>query len=340
MKTAKNIISLAALLAAAAFSASDLAAQPGCGIKPTETILLYPEGQASGKGLQEAGGPGESNGITEPEVLDNGSGAISLISDEARFDLYLPEKPNGQMVIVCPGGGYAFVSSFNEGIYVADWMTRQGIAVAVVKYRLPNGHWTVPLTDVQNTFRYCRAHAQEWGVDQIGVIGFSAGGHLAASATTLYTDRATRPDFSILIYPVISLDWKVSHGGTRTNLLGPDEKWLGREGKTFEQWEADKAMLESLVDKYSLQNNVSADTPPVFLAHSSDDTTVPVENSILFYRALRANKVPAEMHIFPKGGHGWGFSKVEYVGGDNLGYARSEFETSLLRWMKSLRDSQ
>lgn len=309
-------------------------AQPGCDIRPSETVVLYPEGQDSGKGLPEAWGPGESNGITEPESTDN-YGNISKIT-EARFDLYFPEKPNGQMVIVCPGGGYSFVSSFNEGLYVADWMTERGVTVAVVKYRLPNGHWTVPLTDVQNTFRYCRAHAGEWGVRQIGVMGFSAGGHLAACATTLYEDTQTRPDFSILIYPVISLDREISHEGTRTGLVGPGSKWLGRTGKTFSQWEKDKEQLECLIRKYSLENNVSADTPPVFLAHCTDDTTVPVKNSILFYLALKENDVPAEMHVYPQGGHGWGFSKEKYVSHDNLGYARSEFEASLARWMDSL----
>lgn len=331
MNTTKLTI-LIALLSAACAAAPGLFAQPGCKLEPDMTVMLYPQGQEAGKGLPEAGGPGASNGITQEETIDK-YGSIGYISDNARFDLYFPEKPNGQMVIVCPGGGYAFVSSYNEGIYVADWMTRRGVTVAVVKYRLPNGHWTVPLTDVQNTFRYCRAHAQEWGIKQIGVMGFSAGGHLAASATTLYTDSATRPDFSILIYPVISMDWAITHAGTRTNLIGQDSFWTSRKGKGFTQWKKDTEELERLADIYSLQNDVTDDTPAVFLAHSSDDTTVPVENSLQFYQALVRAGVPAEMHIFPTGGHGWGFSKVEYTGHDNIGYARSEFEASLARWM-------
>ncbi len=320
-----------AFMASAVFFCTGSAAQPGCNIKPAKTVILYPEGQDSDKGLPEAWGPGESNGITGQETVEN-NGCISNIT-EGRFDLYFPETPNGQMVIVCPGGGYGVVSSYNEGIYVADWMTKRGVTVAVVKYRLPNGHWTVPLTDVQNTFRYCRAHAAEWGVKQIGVIGFSAGGHLAASATTLYTDAVTRPDFSILIYPVISIDWSISHGGTRTGLIGPDSKWLGRQGKDYDKWKEDKEMLEKLVEKYSLQNNITSDTPPVFLAHCTDDTVVPVQNSILFYMGLKENNVPAEMHIYPSGGHGWGFSSKEITGHDSLGYARSEFFSSLARWM-------
>ena len=336
MKITGSAIIIAALAAAVLVSGQDACAQPGCDLKPSKTVLLYPEGQDSGKGLQEAWGPGESNGITEQEFTED-NGNISNIT-EARFDLYFPEKTNGQMVIVCPGGGYGIVSSYNEGVYVADRMTEHGVTVAVAKYRLPNGHWTVPLTDVQNTFRYCRAHASEWGVRQIGVMGFSAGGHLAASATTLYSDKETRPDFSILIYPVISLDWSMTHGGTRTNLIGEDNRWQSRQGKDYEQWTADKAMHGKLVEKYSLENNVTPDTPPVFLAHCTDDSTVPVQNSIDFYMELVKNGVPAEMHIFPYGGHGWGFSTVEYTGYDGLGYARSEFEASLFRWMDSMRE--
>ena len=333
MKTVRITFMITTLAVGGMILGTELNAQPGCDLKPSKTVRLYPEGQDSGEGLREACGPGESNGITDPEFIED-NGNMGNIT-EARFDLYFPEKPNGQMVIVCPGGGYSIVSSYNEGLYVADWMTKRGVTVAVVKYRLPNGHWTVPLTDVQNTFRYCRAHADKWGVRQIGVMGFSAGGHLAASATTLYSDKETRPDFSILIYPVISLDWDMTHGGTRTNLIGEDSRWQGRQGKDYEQWTEDKAMQEKLVEKYSRENNVTSDTPSVFLAHCTDDNTVPVQNSIDFYMELVKNGVPAEMHIFPYGGHGWGFSTVEYTGYDGLGYARDEFEASLSRWMDS-----
>ena len=124
-------------------------------------------------------------------------------------------------------------------------------------------------------------------------------------------------------------------GGERHR--APD-RWQSRQGKGYEQWTADKAMHGKLVEKYSLENNVTPDTPPVFLAHCTDDSTVPVKNSIDFYMELVKNGVPAEMHIFPYGGHGWGFSTVEYTGYDGLGYARSEFEASLFRWMDSMRE--
>ena len=329
-----NITRIAwALFAGVMLLSATALAQPGSPLKPSETILLYPGGQQAGKGLPEAKGPGENNGITGPEAMPP-YGDISNIGDSARIDLYFPKKPNGQMVIVCPGGSYQIVSSYNEGLYVADWMTRRGITVAVVKYRLPNGHWEVPLTDVQNAFRYCRAHAAEWGVKQIGVAGFSAGGHLAATATTLYEDAVTRPDFSILVYPVITMDHAFTHEGTRVSLLGQDSRWIDRAGKSFDQWHKNKAQLKRLVRKYSNENNVTPDTPPVFLAHCTDDNAVPVKNSLVFYSKLVENKVPVEMHIFPKGGHGWGFSSADYVEHDRLGKeSRQVFETALEYWL-------
>ena len=197
-------------LIAATFTAAMLFAQPNSKLRPDETVLLYAdsfEGNIDpvyAEKLTYAGFEMEkANGLEGAEKIKP-NGNLGNISNLARFDLYFPKKPNGQMVVVCPGGGYGIVSSYNEGLYVADWMLSKGITVAVVKYRLPNGNRYIPLTDVQNTFRYCRKHAEEWGVKQIGVMGFSAGGHLAASVTNLWNDDITRPDFSVLIYPVIS----------------------------------------------------------------------------------------------------------------------------------------
>ena len=334
MKT-RNVI--AALVCVCALLVSAFAqAQPNSKLKPNQTLLLYPEGQEVNKGLEGAQGPCVSNGWTKPEEI-NPKGNIGNITEPA-IDLYFPKKPNGQMVVVCPGGGYWIVSSYNEGVYVADWFLNQGISVCVVKYRLPYGHWEVPLTDVQNAFRYCRANAEKWGIKQIGVIGFSAGGHLAASTTNLYVDDATRPDFSILIYPVITMDWKYTHKGTRENLIGKDEIWNNKDVKVTE-YEAAQAKHAELVERYSLEKQVTEQTPPSFIAHCTDDKTVPVENSLDYYRRLVECKVPAEMHIYPTGGHGWGFSSDKFVGKgkDKLGYARKEFETSLSRWLEGLR---
>ena len=145
--------------------------QPKTKLRPTCTLRLYPEGQGVDKGIVENGvqvtlGPGESNGISAPEKMHE-NGNIGLIGDDARIDLYIPKKCKGKMVVVCPGGGYSIVSSFNEGAYVADWFYRQGVAVCVLKYRLPNRHWNVALTDVQKAFRYCRSHAAQRGVEKL-----------------------------------------------------------------------------------------------------------------------------------------------------------------------------
>lgn len=336
-----HIILFSAIMMAVSVSAQ---AQPNSKLRPDKTVFLYQEkpveiqDPVQGKKTEALGLEMKVvNGLSGDETIRE-NGNIGNISDNARFDLYFPKKPNGQMVIVCPGGGYSIVSSYNEGVYVADWMTSHGVTVAVAKYRLPNGHWTVPLDDIHEIFRYCRAHAAEWGVDQIGVMGFSAGGHLAASATTLYTDAATRPDFSILIYPVIAMDKVPSHGGSKNNLIGKDETWESTEGKSADKWLEDQALHEELIATYSLYRKVTEDTPPVFMAHCTDDKTVHVINSIVFYENLVKNGVSAEMHIWPKGGHGWGFSSAKFVKKDNLGYARDEFETSLGRWLESVRE--
>ena len=230
------VITLASILILAPFFA---AAQPVRGLKPSRTVLLYAdsfEGNIDpvyGKEIVCAGFEmSESNELSGPETIDE-RGILKNVSDLARVDLYFPKKPNGQMIVVCPGGGYVKVSTYGEGQYVADWLLSKGITVAVLKYRIPNGHWNIPLEDVHNTFRYCRENAEKWKVDQIGVIGFSAGGHLAACASNLYTDAVTRPDFSILTYPVISFDYKVYRSGTRPSLIGADRGHRSQIAKLF-----------------------------------------------------------------------------------------------------------
>lgn len=301
---------------------------PKTTLRPNETVMLYadsfegsPDGIYAEKILYAGFEMEEDNGVEKPEKITK-TGDLSDISKLARVDLYFPKKPNGQMVVVCPGGGYRYASSWNEGLYVAEWMLERGISVAVVKYRIPNGHCRVPLADVHNAFRYCRSHAKEWGVDQIGVMGFSAGGHLAASASTLWVDEITRPDFSVLIYPVITMEIGVTHKGTRERLITEKAIWN-----------------HHLEDKYSLQNQVTRFTPETFIALCSDDTVVPAENSLLYYNALLDLDVPVEMHIWPTGGHGWGFSSEKYKGKgkDNFSYARPQFEEALERWLENVR---
>lgn len=334
MKTLKYFITIAAAFTAAIA----VSAQPNCKLRPSQTLLLYPEGQNVDKGLPETQGPLASNGNTADMETIAENGNITYLGDNARMELFFPKKPNGQMVIVCPGGAYWVTSSWNEGWYVADWMVERGITVCVVQYRMPNGNWEIPLQDIQNAFRYCRAHAAEWGVDQIGVMGFSAGGHLAASTTNLYVDDITRPDFSILIYPVISMDKSITHMGTRTNLIGKDERWDNKD-VTVKEYEAAQKKKHELEERYSIEMQVTENTPTSFIAHCTDDTVVPVENTIRYYRSLVKHGVPSEVHIFPTGGHGWGFSSEKYVGkgNDRFAYARSNFEDSLERWLEGLR---
>lgn len=259
------------------------------------TVRLYPNGAP------------DSNGVTEEEYV-NEKGSTYNTTDP-RIDVYLPEGgENMTMLLVCPGGGYAYASTENEGINVAKFFTVRGIAIAVLKYRMPNAHCTIPLEDAQMAMKIIRDNAAEWHINpkQIGVMGFSAGGHLASTVVTKFSDKVNRPDFGILIYPVISMDVNVTHGRSRTNLLG--------ENPTVEQEQ-----------EWSSEKFVKADTPPCFLAACSDDPTVAVKNSLLMYEALVENKVSVEMHIFPTGGHGWGFSR-EFNG-------RDQFESALLSWI-------
>lgn len=308
-------------------SITDSFAQSKCKLKPSQTLLLYPEGQNVDKGLEPALGPLKSNGHTADKEVLSSKGILTCVGDNARIELFFPKKPNGQMVIVCPGGGYWKVATWLEGLYVAEWLLKQDITVCVLNYRVAEKIHEIPLRDVQNALRYCRAHASEWGVNQIGVMGFSAGGHLAACASNLYVDDVTRPDFAVLIYPVTSFNSKYVKNGTREHLLGKAEEW------------ADKKKFDELAEYYSMENHVTSKTPATFLACCMDDKGVPVTQSTEYYNCLYAAKVPAELHVYPKGGHGWGFATEKYKGKgkDKFAYARNEFETSLSRWLAGLR---
>ena len=303
-------------------------------LTPDKVVYLYPEGQNVDKGIEGITlGPGESNGMNKPEQ-DNGR-ELKYTGDSARFELYMAKNPNGKMVIICPGGSYWVTAYTQEGRYAAEWLNSQGISAAVVHYRLPYGHWNVPLTDIQNVFRYCRHYAEEWGVKQIGVMGFSAGGHLAATVSTQYVDDVTKPDFSVLVYPVISSEPGVGHEGSFNNLIGTYGRWNGRKGKDFETWTSDKKTYASLLERYSLDKQVSADTPKTFIVFSSNDYGVPPENEIRYFNALVRNGVPCEMHAFPGGVHGYGFSNLKYRD-DPLYEYRADFLAAMARFLKEL----
>lgn len=218
-------------------------------------------------------------------------------ADKPSLTIYLadPATRNGTAVVVCPGGGYGALAMDHEGKQVAEYLNHLGIAAFVLKYRLgPRYHHPAMLQDAQQAIRTVRARAREFGVSpsRVGIMGFSAGGHLASTAATHF-DAETRPDFAVLGYPVISFD-EYAHVGSRRNLLGdnPDPK---------------------LVESLSNYKQVTPQTPPTFLFHTDEDTGVPPENSVLFYMALRKAKVPAEMHIFEKGKHGVGLAPKDPI---------------------------
>jgi acetyl esterase/lipase len=212
-----------------------------------------------------------------------------------------PEKANGCAVVICPGGGYQHLASDYEGHDVAEWFNTFGVAGFVLRYRLaPEYRFPAPMLDVQRSIRFVRAKADDWKVDphRIGVMGFSAGGHLASTAATHFDagkpdaadpiDRQScRPDFAVLAYPVITMTGRFGHTGSKKNLLGENP---------------DPQLAESL----SNEKQVTRETPPTFLFHTSEDTVVPVENSVRFFLALRNAGVPAEMHIYEQGRHGIG----------------------------------
>lgn len=204
--------------------------------------------------------------------------------------VYLPEKDkaNGKAILVVPGGGYRMLSNSQEGHLWAAELVPQGIATIVLSYRMPNGHKEVPMSDATEAMRLIRANAEKWNIDatKIGIMGSSAGGHLASTIAT-HNDEATRPNFQILFYPVISMDKSITHMDSHNCFLG--------ENATEEQER-----------EYSNHLQVNAQTPPAILLLSDDDFLVPPANSAEYYLALKKAKVKASMHVYPSGGHGWG----------------------------------
>ena len=260
------------------------------------------------------GMPPESNELTGEEIVRNGGASISNVMVPT-LTVYLPEKSirTGMSVVVCPGGGYSGLAFEHEGTMVANWLIKEGIAAFILKYRMPNKHQDIPLSDAQQAIRYVRTHAAEYDVNpsKIGVCGFSAGGHLAATVSTHFATSgvSTRPDFSILYYPVITMT-AATHGGSRTNLLGENPS-------------------ETAIQKFSNEKQINANTPPAILFLSDDDQVVIPANSLLYYEALKQNDIPAAMYIFPTGGHGWGFR-------DNYQYHKQMTEL-LAGWLKALK---
>lgn len=261
--------------------------------QPVE-LPLWPDGAPNSSGLT-----GEEQ-ETRPHFVTNVT--------HPTLTVYHPEKPNGMAIIMCPGGGYRGLGMDGEGYDMAPWFCGQGITYIVLKYRMPNGHWEVPVSDAEQAIRMVRQHAKEWNVNpyKVGLMGASAGGHLTATLATHYNSE-TRPDFQILLYPVISMVPGITHGGSRKNLLGDNP-------------------TKELEDAYSLERRVSPRSPQAFIVLSADDGAVPPMNSIGYFLALNQQKVPVSMHIYPIGGHGWGFR-------DNFTYKR-QWTEELEKWLR------
>lgn len=248
-------------------------------------------------------GAPNDNGMKEPEEKYDGVRVRNV--SEAEMYLFLPEKEKntGAAVVICPGGGYMIEAMDHEGYEMAKWLANRGVAGIVLKYRLPYGHHEIPSGDARQALRLVRMNAKEWGInpDKIGIAGSSAGGHLASTVGTRFdkgipnsscpTDQfSCRPDFMLLLYPVITFSEEFGHMGSRKNLIGEGNDW-------------------KLVKEYSNELHVTPETPPTFLILADDDSGVPPRNSVEFYLALKENKVPAEIHIFSQGGHGFGMNK-------------------------------
>ena len=217
--------------------------------------------------------------------------------------VYLPpeKRRSGTGVVICPGGGYGGLSLHKEGHALAQWFVEQGVVAGVLKYRHAPFKQPIPLLDAQRAMRIFHSHAEQWNLNpqQIGIVGFSAGGHLASTAGTQYDEgnpeaedpvsqASCHAHFMVLVYPVISMDQSITHSGSRKNLLGKDPS-------------------PELVQKHSNENRVTHQTGPAFLVHASNDLGVPVANSLRFYEALIKQGVEAELHIYDRGGHGFGF---------------------------------
>jgi acetyl esterase/lipase len=275
---------------------------------PPVVIPLWPEGVPGAKALGAE--------------KDEGMGRISNVS-EPTLTVYGPaiDRPNGTAVIIAPGGGYARLSAEREGVQYANWLSTLGVTSFVLKYRMQEFGHPAPLQDVLRAVRLVRSRAAEFKVNpaRVGVMGSSAGGHLAASAGTLFGHAAgktgaeldavsARPDFLILMYPVITMDDPHAHAGSRKALLGANPS-------------------PELLQLASMEKQVIAATPPALIIHTQEDKTVPVENALLFYAALTKAKVPAEMYLFEQGSHGMGMNP-------NFGTA-SDWTNRAAEWLRN-----
>lgn len=302
----KNIVDkfLASILFLFAFTLSHAQPLEGCpGLSKLQEVFLW-----------QGAAPGSENLAFEEIITERSNDhaisdrAIHSVAEPSMM-IFFPDEPTGPAVLICPGGGYSYLSYDKEGVDIACWFNTLGYTAFVLKYRLPaEGHkngCNVPLQDAQRAIRIIRSFAEIWNIDstKIGVIGFSAGGHLASMLGTCFDKNAypsqdtidmikARPDFLILLYPVISMDSSITHADSRESLIG-----ISPEAE--------------IIKNYSSDLQVSASTPPTFIALASDDKSVVPENSLRFYRVLLQAGVPVELHVFQQGGHGFGIRNAK-----------------------------
>ena len=254
--------------------------------------------------LWKKGVPNSIKATDYEEFHDEKMDRVGKVSNPT-LTVFVPKNPNGTSVVICPGGGYQFLAINKEGYKTAEWFNSLGITAFVLKYRLPSdvimeNKSVGPLQDAQESVRFIRRNASKWNLNpaKIGILGYSAGGHLAASLSTKYNEVvyqnsdsiSAKPNFSLLIYPVISMTNDITHKGSRNNLLG-------------------KLASDEFIEQFSTEKLINAETPTTFLVHAIDDKSVPVENSINYFLGLKKHNVISEMHLYQKGSHGFGLGK-------------------------------
>lgn len=271
------------------------------------TFKLSAQQEAFNMDLWPNGLP-NSNGIDQSQPYDD-----SKQNFKPSIRVFLPDadKATGLAVVCCPGGGYSHLAMDHEGYEWASFFNERGIALIVLKYRMPHANPDVPISDAKEALRVVRENAQKWNIDpqKVGIMGSSAGGHLASTVST-HSDMLTAPAFQILFYPVVTFDYKYTHQGSRHNLIG-------------------KNAAQELVTLYSNEKQASNQTPPAIMLLSDDDTAVPSPNSVNYYLALKQHGIKATMHIYPSGGHGWGIRK-------NFKYHK-EMLADLSAWLDTLK---
>lgn len=249
-----------------------------------------------------------SNGIDKTQPYDD-----AKLNFKPSIRVFLPDatKATGRAVVCCPGGGYTHLATGHEGYDWAPFFNERGIAFIVLKYRMPHANTDVPISDAKEALKVVRENAKKWGINpqKVGIMGSSAGGHLASTIST-HSDSLTMPAFQILFYPVITLNYPYTHPGSRHSLIG-------------------KQATEEIANLYSNEKQVTSQTPPAIMLLSDDDKAVPSQNSVNYYLALKQHGIKATMHIYPSGGHGWGSR-------ENFKYHK-EMTSDLSAWLETIK---